>query len=121
MIEKLKNYLHEKGAKAESFPMLNVQYIDTKNYVVQVALPVDKKIIEGSNISLKWMVKGSNVLTGEVIGGIKNIADSMKEFDKYISDYQRSVIAMPFQLLITDRLKEPDTTKWITRLYYPVV
>jgi len=36
-------------------------------------------------------------------------------------DYQRAIIAIPFQMLITDRTKETDSTKWITRLYYPVV
>jgi hypothetical protein len=30
-------------------------------------------------------------------------------------------MAIPFQSLITDRVKEPDTAKWITKLYAPVL
>ena len=121
MIDKLKHHLNKSDVRADSFPMLNIQTTDSANYVAQVALPVPKKIPEENNISVKWMMKDGNILTAEVIGGIKSIDSSMKQFDKYISDYQRTVIAIPFQLLITDRLKQPDSTKWITRLYYPVI
>jgi hypothetical protein len=31
------------------------------------------------------------------------------------------MMAMPFQLLVTDRSKEKDSTNWITQLYYPVM
>jgi hypothetical protein len=29
-------------------------------------------------------------------------------------------MAIPYQSLVTDRMKEPDTMKWLTRLYVPV-
>jgi hypothetical protein len=29
-------------------------------------------------------------------------------------------MAIPFQSLVTDRSKQPDTTKWITNIYTPV-
>jgi len=69
----------------------------------------------------KWMMKGGNILTGEVTGGQEQIEQAQKQMELYISDYQRSIIAIPFQMLITDRTKEPDSTKWVTRIYYPVV
>jgi hypothetical protein len=69
----------------------------------------------------KWMMKGGNILSGEVIGGPQEIDAATKQFELYIHDYQRTIIAIPFQMLITDRTKEPDSTKWITRIYYPVV
>jgi hypothetical protein len=66
-------------------------------------------------------MKGGNILTGEVTGGQKQIEEADRQMQLYIMDYQRSIIAIPFQMLITDRTKEPDSTKWITRIYYPVV
>ena len=27
--------------------------------------------------------------------------------------------AIPFESLITNRLEEPDTSKWVTKIYYP--
>jgi hypothetical protein len=40
---------------------------------------------------------------------------------KYKDDYQRVSPAIPFYSLITDRLKEPDSSKWITKIYFPVM
>ncbi|MBC7826116.1 MAG: hypothetical protein H7122_00105 [Chitinophagaceae bacterium] len=121
LIDKLKNQVAKSDAKADSFPMLNIQRRDSSLYIAQVALAIDKRIPEENDISVKWMMKDGNILSGEVIGDNKKIEVSMKQFDKYISDYQRTVIAIPFQLMITDRLKQTDSTKWVTRIYYPVI
>lgn len=121
LVDKLKNHMKKAGIKDEGFPMLNIQTQDNGNYIVQVALPVPKKIPEEDDISVKWMMKDGNILTGQVVGGINKLDSSMKQFDKYISDYQRTIIAIPFQLLITDRLKQTDSTKWVTHIYYPVI
>jgi hypothetical protein len=101
--------------------MLNIENTDRTNYKVQVALPVNKKLPELGDISSKQMLKDGNILTAEVIGGLNKIDGAMEQFEKYISDYQRSIIAIPFQSLITDRSKEKDSTRWVTKIYYPVV
>ena len=67
------------------------------------------------------MVKNGNILVVEVRGDQQTINEAIKQIEKYITDYQRSIIAIPFQSLITDRSKESDSTKWITKIYYPVV
>ena len=88
---------------------------------VRIGIPVNKKLPEKENISLKQMVKNGNILVTEVRGDQKFINEAIKQTEKYITDYQRSIIAIPFQSMITDRTKEPDSTKWITKIYYPVV
>jgi hypothetical protein len=40
--------------------------------------------------------------------------------DQYFKDYNRVAMAIPFEYLITDRLKVPDTSKWVTKIYCPV-
>ena len=121
MIARLRNYINQAGAKELFSPMLNIKKTDGTNYTAQVGLPVDRVLPDKDDISSKWMMKGGNILTGEVKGGKKEIEGAQKQMELYIIDYQRSIIAIPFQMLITDRTKEPDSTKWITRIYYPVV
>jgi hypothetical protein len=121
MIEKLRTYLHKSGAKELFYPMLNIKLVGSNVYEVQVGLPVDRKLPEEGTISPKWMMKDGNILTTDVVGGEQKINEGLKQLEKYISDYQRSIIAIPFQMLITDRTKESDSSKWLTRLYYPVV
>jgi hypothetical protein len=38
----------------------------------------------------------------------------------YVEDNKKTSPAIPYQSLITNRLTETDTTKWVTKLYYPV-
>ncbi len=121
IVAKLRNYVNESGAKELFSPMLNIEKIDSTTYITQVGLPVDRVLPSKDNMTSKWIMKGGNILSADVTGGQKQIANAMKQMDQYTRDYQRTIIAIPFQMLITDRTKEPDTTKWITRIYYPVV
>jgi hypothetical protein len=121
IIATLRAYIKKHGGKEEYNPMLNIENTDSTGYQVQVALPVNKKLPELENISSKQMLKNGNILTAEVTGDLNKIDEAMKQFEKYISDYQRSIIAIPFQSLLTDRSKEPDSSKWVTKIYYPVV
>jgi hypothetical protein len=121
MIARLRNYVNHAGAKELFSPMLNIAKTDSTTYAAQVGIPVDRVLPQKDDISSKWMMKGGNILMAEVTGGQKQIEESQKQMELYIGDYQRSIIAIPFQMLITDRAKEPDSTKWVTRIYYPVV
>ena len=121
IIERLRNYIGRSGAKELFWPMLNIKHTESIGYIAQVGIPVDRELPQKENITSKWMMKGGNILSGQVTGGPKQIDEAIKQMEMYIRDYQRSIIAIPFQMLITDRTKEPDSTKWITRIYYPVV
>jgi hypothetical protein len=65
------------------------------------------------------MVLG-NILEAEVRGGEAAVQNGIEELENYKEDHEKTSPAIPFQLLVSDRSKEPDTAKWITRLYYPV-
>ena len=45
----------------------------------------------------------------------------MKQMEQYVSDHKYVRIAIPFQSLVTDRMNEPDSSKWITKIYYPIM
>jgi len=121
LVNLIRDHISKTDGKEEFSPMLNIESGDSINYYVRVGVPVNKMLPEKENISLKQMVKNGNILVAEVRGDQKNINEAIKQMEKYITDYQRSNIAIPFQSLITDRSKEPDSTKWITKIYYPVV
>lgn len=121
LIDELKNYIKQQGANETGYPMLNILKTDSANYRVRVALPVDKKLPPSGNISYKWMMGGGNILITEVHGGNDEIQKALGQVQNYISDYKRTAPAISFQSLITDRRKEPDSSKWVTKIYYPVM
>jgi hypothetical protein len=108
-----KNDLHQVDA-----PMLNILQ-DSGKYRVMVGLPIDKVTAPVSPVSFVKMVNGNFMFT-RVKGGMKTVQNALDQIQLYLADYQRTKMAIPFQYLITDRIKEPDTTKWITEIYAPV-
>jgi hypothetical protein len=121
LIDELRDYIHGRSAKETGFPMLHILAKDSMHYEVKVALPVDKKLETSGRISYRWMLGGGNILTTEVIGGPYTIRQKFRQMEYYMTDHQRIPVAIPFQSLVTDRREQPDTSKWVTRLYYPVI
>ncbi len=121
LVSNLKNFAEKNGAQQTGHPMLNIYTADSSIYTTKVALPVDKKLKNSGNIAYRWMLGGGSILVTEVKGGPYTIQKAFTEMENYISDFHRTAPAIPFQSLITDRSKEPDTSKWLTKLYWPVM
>ena len=120
MINQIKKYIIRLQAKEEEYPMLHINTSDSSHFEAQVAIPVNKQLANTDIFTLKKMLKFGNIIVAEITGG-KNTADSaMKQIELYVSDHQYNNIALPFQSLVTDRMKVTDTSKWLTRIYYPI-
>jgi hypothetical protein len=121
LLQQLRDYIKSQSAMETGNPMLNVHTTDSINYLTRVAIPIDKRLPSVKNIEHKWMMGGGKILVAEVRGGPSSINNALRQMENYIHDYGRTVPAIPFQSLVTDRLNLPDTTKWITKIYYPVM
>lgn len=121
MIQSLKKYISENNAVEKNYPMLNVLMIDSSNFEVMTAIPVDRALPDTDKFATKLMLKGGNILEAQVKGGPYTINSGVNQLETYRADHQYTSPAIPYQLLVTDRIKEADTTKWITKLYYPIL
>ena len=119
VLKKLKEYGLEEGAKETGYPMLNITQLSNNQFQMMVAIPVDKAVKPTGDYHSQKLVPGK-FLFSEVRGGMYTVNKSFEEMRNYVTDYQKTTMAIPFQSLVTDRSAEPDTSKWITRLYYPV-
>jgi hypothetical protein len=120
LIDQLKNYIASQSAKETGFPMLNISTADSINFLTKVAIPTDKQLPSSGNITYKWMLGGGNILVTEVKGGPASISKAFQQIENYVNDHQHRSPAIPFQSMVTDRRQEPDTSKWVTRIYYPI-
>jgi len=114
----IKNYIALNHARETNFPMLHVR-IDSGLYKAQVAIPVNTTIPATATFPIKRMVPGK-ILVTQVTGGDYTARDAIDEVNRYMTDYHMTSPAIPFESLVTDRMTEPDTTKWTTKIYYPV-
>lgn len=119
LVGNLKKYIASQGAKEDNYPMLHVKTLNDSTFETMVAIPVNKKLAGNGTISFSRFVPWK-VLTAEVIGGNKTVEEALKQMKVLISDYQISSMAIPFESLVTDRSREPDTSKWVTNIYTPV-
>lgn len=119
MIKLVKEYIIEKGGEETSYPMLNVHQEGPANFETMVAIPTKKPLPSKNKFQVKRMILG-NILMGEVKGGITTVINSEEQLANYVTDHKKLSPAISYQSLVTDRLMEKDSTKWVTRLYYPV-
>jgi len=120
MIGQLKTYIKQQNAQETGFPMVNVLALDKTQVQTMVAIPVNKQLAETTVFSWKKMVAGK-ILIGEVKGGTERTKQAFDEMHNYVTDYHLTSPAIPFISLVTDRMIEKDSTKWISKVYYPVM
>ena len=119
MIYSLQGFIKLKGGEESNYPMLNVHTEDSATYDVMTAIPTKTDLPSEGNFYLKKMMLG-NILMAEIKGGPYTIKKGVQELTRYVTDHSKTSPAIPFQSLVTDRLLETDTSKWVTKLYYPI-
>lgn len=119
LIADLKTYINNNGVLQTNPPMLHVVK-DSGTFKTMVALPINKFIPNTDKFVIKKMVAGKILIT-EVKGGSSIAEATIKKVELYMDDYHLMAPAISFQSLVTDRLKERDSTKWVTKIYYPIM
>ncbi len=119
LINELKKFIADKGAKENNFPMLNIKKLKNHKFETMVAIPIDRELQGNNKIFFSRFVPWY-VLTAEVRGGVYTVNQALHQMEIYIVDNQKTVMAIPFQSLVTNRVEQPDTLKWITYVYTPI-
>jgi hypothetical protein len=120
-IGKLILYAKNHGALVVDSPMLHMEKNSFHHYDIMIGIPINKEIPESESFFMKKIPLGGKILVGRVNGGYKKIDSGFKAIELYLMDVQRGSPAIPFQVLRTNRLQVPDSSRWITDLYYPVI
>lgn len=121
LVTRLKQYANSYSVSKIGFPMMNVRTLDSVNYDMMVALPINKELPVSSDVINKKMIIDAKILTTEVTGGQQSVNNAFQKLEIFIKDYQLSTPAIPFFSLISDRTQQPDSSAWITKIYYPVM
>lgn len=119
LVKNLQSFIAGKGAVVTGYPLLNISSTDSSHYQIMVALPTNHELKSEGNFAFRRMIPG-NFLMMEVKGGQRTTKEAVAQLQLYLSDHQKTLMAIPFEMLVTDRTAEPDTAKWITRVYQPV-
>jgi hypothetical protein len=118
-IDSLNAYIKSQGARATDQPWLNVTRMEDGQLRVTVGYPVNKRLPANGRMMVKNFVP-YKMMEGDVHGGAATVEGAFDQMENYRSDYNLHIMAVPYQLLITDRRVEADTTKWVTRICAPI-
>lgn len=119
MIDALENYIKLHNGEIRNAPMLNITRLDTAHVHTMVAFPLLKDIPSTPDFTVKKMILG-NILETVAIGDNKTIANGLESLKNYAKDYNKLSPAIPFQSLLSNRLQQKDSSKWETRLSFPI-
>jgi hypothetical protein len=119
MIHSVKKYIKDNHGEENNYPMLNIHKEGEARYEAMIGVPTTVDLPAKGKFELKKMVLGV-ILRGTVVGGVERVKEGEKELAFFVTDHHKYSPAIPFQSLVTDRLSEPDSSKWITKLYYPI-
>lgn len=115
----LKQYSAAHKARQTGSAFMTLVPLIPSGYQLMTAIPLDRQIPENDQF-FNQRIPMNRFLVTRVQGGNAAVDHAMHQFQLYIQDYQRTVMALPFQQLITDRSAEPDTSRWVTDIYYPL-
>ncbi len=118
-IDHITQNIEKQKGQVSGKPLINVERQSDGSFETQVAIPTVHKLKDDGDILYRRMVPG-NFLCTEVYGGAYTAEEALRQMHFFIADNHKSKMANPFQILLTDRRAEPDTLKWLTKIYIPV-
>lgn len=120
VVKYLQSYAIKNGARISGYPMLNIINKEDGVHEAQIAQPIDKVVPETTDIGIRRMVPGNTLIVKLHGGGNYTISKAYEACESYKDDHHHTSPAIPFQSMITNRVDQPDTSKWETIIYYPV-
>jgi len=118
-IAELRKYIAAHGAKETDHPMLNVAVLEGGQFESKIAIATDVAL-DGNAVFKQKRFVPWKVVVGQTKGGPWMAERAMKQLRQYLTDYEKVTMALPFQLLVTERDQQPDSTRWVTQVIQPV-
>ena len=117
---KIVNYMTKSKIEFAGAPLTQWFSWDTTAYSVFVAgIPVAAGTVGTKGIEVMTIPAG-NVVKYTHTGSYESMQDAHFAINDYFMASGTDAIGGPWEIYVTDPGTEPDTTKWISEIYYPV-
>lgn len=115
-------YLGKDAANVTGAPFALYHVWDTENGITKVslALPVNSEL-EGNERVVKGMTHEGTVLKAVHMGDYEGTGNVHMAIESHVNSNGLQIVGSPWEVYITDPGSEPDTAKWVTEIYYPVM
>jgi effector-binding domain-containing protein len=120
MLTGLTEFAANNDIEVSGAPFTIYHYWDSKTTKMECGIPVTDNSIEGKDRITAGSTYTGNALKTTHLGGYKNSEKSHSSIGDYVEIHRKMIIGNPWEVYIAGPMNEPDTSKWITEIYYPI-
>jgi len=120
MLTGLTEFAANNDIEVSGAPFTIYHYWDSKTTKMECGIPVTDNSIEGKEGITAGSNYAGNALKTTHLGGYKNSEKSHSSIGDYVEIHGKMIIGNPWEVYIAGPMNEPDTSKWITEIYYPI-
>jgi effector-binding domain-containing protein len=91
----------------------------TKPFVMECAIPITAKVPTSGRIVYRDF-EPTKVAKTIHKGSYESTAKTHENINTYLNINKIEIVGFPWEVYVTDPTTEPDTSKWITEIYYPI-
>lgn len=116
----LMEFTQKNGIKTTGAPF--AMYFGEPNaqkFEIQAGVPVDKTVPVTGNIKYGEFKEGNAIMV-DYTGPYDKVGPVYQALDSYAKAKNKKINGAPWEEYITDPMKEKDSTKWETKIYFPV-
>jgi effector-binding domain-containing protein len=118
-------FVLRKHLKANSMEITNPPFViyhasEKENHtIIECAIPINGKIVELDNMKIIELPASKTIMATH-FGHYNTVKTTSDALQVYIQENNIEVTGSRFEIYITDPMKEPDSRKWETKVYYPI-
>jgi effector-binding domain-containing protein len=120
MYPELMSYLNKNNLDISGAPFALYHESENEGYtLLECGLPINSKI-EGENNIEFLEIAATKTIMASHFGHYNTVQLTYNALSDYIIKNDIEIIGTPWEMYITDPMKEPDQSKWETKVYFPI-
>jgi effector-binding domain-containing protein len=119
MYTEIFDFISKNGIKESNPPFAIYHKFDGNIFDMEAGIPVDKLIPSKNKIIKSGKFSPSQAVVAYYYGPYEKDYLAHQQLKKWIKKHNKKIINSPFEVYVSDPSMEKDSSKWLTKIYYP--
>lgn len=115
----VKEFMKNQNILSDGYPITQFQEYSPSHIQMRCGFPISSTTPISKNFGIAKSYSG-NVIRVIHVGPHSDLPDAHKEANDYINYYLHDVVAKPYEVYFIEEDIQPDSSKWVTHVFYPI-